>query len=238
MCTDGKIMLWDAKDYGFNPLGSFSTPEGGVCCAALRSTQTIILGYEHGAVQLWRLPEIPTPSMSHDSSDKWQLAGALCLASSEPHVGKVTSLSCAMDGRLLLSSSVDHTVVLWSLADFTPLRTFVFSKPAAQAVCLQPPTGFLAALGEQLEHVPIPEENLPLPADASAFDAAQLLLAAERVSRHGTGGHSEAGRGVGEGMGSGVDDATGMQIDGVAKSLSVSQLASRRQAERREKDGR
>ena len=47
VCTDGKIMLWDAKDYGFNPLGSFSTPEGGVCCAALRSTQTIILGYEH-----------------------------------------------------------------------------------------------------------------------------------------------------------------------------------------------
>ena len=58
VCVDGTCKLWEVRDYRFKQLGAFDTTlpgETGVTCACLRSTHTLLLGYEHGSVQLWRL---------------------------------------------------------------------------------------------------------------------------------------------------------------------------------------
>ena len=207
-CHEGHVKVWDTSGYKFMPLGAFQVEERGVTCAALRCTQTILLGFDHGAVQLWRLPELPTPQLFPDLADpaaqrermeaSWQLAPALCLGSAEPHAARVSSLSCAADGRIFLSASPsDHTVALWSLADFTPLRTFVFNQPPYHAVCLDPPTGFLAALGDSVEHVPLPDDTLPAPVDADAMDAALALLAATAATRPRRGGRHKPLKEVG-----------------------------------------
>ena len=73
-------------------------------------------------------------------------------------------------------------MALWSLVDFSPLRTFVFSRPVSHVMCLDPPNAFVAALGEALELVPLQEEFLPPLADQAAMDAAQQLLTKEAVA--------------------------------------------------------
>ena len=190
VCIDGTVSLWDTSGYRLMPHGSFHLGEFGVSCAALRTTHTLVVGFDHGGVHMWRLPEVPLPEVGGEGSSRRlnpaakeaAPAPALCLGAAELHAGRVTSLSCSRDGRLLLSSSLDHTAALWSLADFAPLRTFVFSRPCNHAVCLHPPTAFIAALGDSLETVPIPEAALPPLADAEAMDAAALLLAAGATS--------------------------------------------------------
>ena len=92
------------------------------------------------------------------------------------------SASVEQDGRLLLSASADHTVTLWSLCDFTPTRTFVFSKAPSHAIPLEPEDfAFVAAVGDSLERVPLTEQMLPLAADRGAMDAAQLLMTREAL---------------------------------------------------------
>ena len=152
-------------------------------------THTLLVGYEHGAVQLWRLPEAPTAELEGGGEPtqeilemRWNLQPALCLGSLEPHSGRVHSLTTSKDGRLLLSASADHTVTLWSLCDFTPTRTFVFSKAPSHAIPLEPEDfAFVAAVGDSLERVPLTEQMLPLAADRSAMDAAQLLMTREAL---------------------------------------------------------
>ena len=178
--------------YRLKELGAFDTTlpgEAGVSCACLRSTHTLLVGYEHGAVQLWRLPEAPTAELEGGGEPtqeilemRWNLQPALCLGSLEPHSGRVHSLTTSKDGRLLLSASADHTVTLWSLCDFTPTRTFVFSKAPSHAIPLEPEDfAFVAAVGDSLERVPLTEQMLPLAADRSAMDAAQLLMTREAL---------------------------------------------------------
>jgi WD40 repeat protein len=139
------VHLWDTTSgkplagFSHNPtkVGAFAfSPTGRVLACTESSTKPVILLKEvFSGNTLDTIPRDPdfhcglafSPvnhilAFSHKTGDicLWDLAGNVSLGSLTGHRGRVISLDFSLDGRRLLSSGEDGTIITWDVADIRP----------------------------------------------------------------------------------------------------------------------
>ena len=67
LCVEGSARLWDLTGARLLPLASFATSQPGLASACLRDTSSLLLGFEHGGLELWRLPQ---PAVDKAAAEK------------------------------------------------------------------------------------------------------------------------------------------------------------------------
>ncbi|KAL3893603.1 MAG: hypothetical protein SGPRY_014115, partial [Prymnesium sp.] len=148
IAIDGSVCMWDTREFKFTLLGSLRA-QYGITTAALRSRSTVLLGFDHGGIEVWRLP---WPAREEGT---WEAEGVGVLRASEQHHRRVNCIHCCPDAPLFLSASSDHTAVLWALDSFQVLRLFTFSAPPTSVRFIEleggePPAQFVVAIGENV----------------------------------------------------------------------------------------
>ncbi len=133
----GRVIMWDATtgerllDLNDPTQDSVAAHARGALCLAFVSNEELVSGGADGAVRRW---DVRLAADGPAPSDENRLVSTLL------HGSRVNAIDLSHDRRRLVSGGQNGSVIVWNLANRTPLFTFDKHEYAVQAVCFTRPT--------------------------------------------------------------------------------------------------
>jgi WD40 repeat protein len=120
------LRLWDVKNKA-ETQEAFGKVGEGINCVAFLPDGRAVSGGQQGVIRLWEV-----------SAEKGKAKPTQPLPEKPGtgHIGPITSVACAPDGRYVLSGGQDETVRLWDLKEKAPAGRLLKDGPRSSITCV------------------------------------------------------------------------------------------------------